>query len=84
MRAAGVDPENRGTLSRPMLNIPPAVWSLTHVLIGAAWSYLAGWPRIPGLPLDAQLQFSSFNWHSPYRALIRECPALSCAGTVCR
>jgi protein-S-isoprenylcysteine O-methyltransferase Ste14 len=34
-----------------MLNIPPPVWSLAYVLIAAAWSYSAGWPRIPGLPL---------------------------------
>ncbi len=34
-----------------MLNIPPPVWSLACVLIAVALSYLAGWPRIPGLPL---------------------------------
>lgn len=34
-----------------MLNIPPPVWSLAYVLIAAALSYWAGWPRVPGLPL---------------------------------
>jgi protein-S-isoprenylcysteine O-methyltransferase Ste14 len=34
-----------------MLNVPPPVSSLAYVLIAAALSYLAGWPRIPGLPL---------------------------------
>jgi protein-S-isoprenylcysteine O-methyltransferase Ste14 len=34
-----------------MLNIPPPVWTLAYVLIAAALSYWAGWPRIPGLPL---------------------------------
>jgi len=36
-----------------MLNIPPPVWSFAYVLIAAAFSYLTGWPRIPGLPLVA-------------------------------
>jgi len=36
-----------------MLNIPPPVWTLAYVLIAAALSYWAGWPRIPGLPLVA-------------------------------
>jgi protein-S-isoprenylcysteine O-methyltransferase Ste14 len=36
-----------------MLNVPPPVWTLAYVLIAAALSYWAGWPRIPGLPLVA-------------------------------
>jgi protein-S-isoprenylcysteine O-methyltransferase Ste14 len=36
-----------------MLNIPPPVWSFAYVLIASAFSYLTGWPRIPGLPLVA-------------------------------
>jgi hypothetical protein len=34
-----------------MLKLPPPAWALAYVLIAAALSYLAGWPRIPGLPL---------------------------------
>jgi len=34
-----------------MLNIPPPVFTLAYVLIAAALSYSAGWPRVPGLPL---------------------------------
>jgi len=34
-----------------MLNIPPPIFTLAYVLIAAALSYLAGWPRVPGLPL---------------------------------
>ena len=34
-----------------MLKLPPPVWALAYVLIAAGVSYLAGWPRIPGLPL---------------------------------
>ena len=34
-----------------MRNIPPPVFTLAYVLIAAALSYLAGWPRVPGLPL---------------------------------
>jgi protein-S-isoprenylcysteine O-methyltransferase Ste14 len=33
-----------------MLKIPPPIWTLAYVLVAAAISYLAGWPRIPGLP----------------------------------
>lgn len=36
-----------------MLSIPPPVWTFAYVLIAAALSYWAGWPRIPGLPLVA-------------------------------
>jgi len=35
----------------PMLKIPPPIWTLAYVLIATAISYLAGWPRIPGLPI---------------------------------
>jgi protein-S-isoprenylcysteine O-methyltransferase Ste14 len=34
-----------------MVNVPPPAWSLAYVLIATALSYLAGWPRIRGLPL---------------------------------
>jgi protein-S-isoprenylcysteine O-methyltransferase Ste14 len=34
-----------------VLKLPPPAWALAYVLIAAALSYLAGWPRIPGLPL---------------------------------
>ena len=34
-----------------MLNVPPPVWSLAHVLAATALSDWAVWPRVPGLPL---------------------------------
>jgi protein-S-isoprenylcysteine O-methyltransferase Ste14 len=34
-----------------MLQLPPPVWAVVYVLIAIAASYLAGWPRVPGLPL---------------------------------
>ncbi len=34
-----------------MLKLPPPIWALAYVLIAAALSYLAGWPRVSGLPL---------------------------------
>jgi len=34
-----------------MVKLPPPVWMVLYVLIAAGASYLAGWPRIPGLPL---------------------------------
>ena len=34
-----------------MLRLPPPIWALTYMLIGAGASYLAGWPRFPGLRL---------------------------------
>jgi protein-S-isoprenylcysteine O-methyltransferase Ste14 len=34
-----------------MLKLPPPIWALAYVLIAAGASYLAGWPRLPGLPL---------------------------------
>jgi len=34
-----------------MLKLPPPIWALAYMLIGAGASYLAGWPRFPGLPL---------------------------------
>ena len=34
-----------------MLKLPPPIWALAYMLIAAAASYLAGWPRVPGLPL---------------------------------
>ena len=34
-----------------MLKLPPPIWALAYILIAAGASYLAGWPRVPGLPL---------------------------------
>jgi len=34
-----------------MLHFPPPVWALAYVLIAAAMSYQAGWPRVPSLPI---------------------------------
>jgi protein-S-isoprenylcysteine O-methyltransferase Ste14 len=34
-----------------MLHFPPPVWALAYVLIAAAMSYQAGWPRVSGLPI---------------------------------
>ena len=34
-----------------MLKLPPPGWALIYVLIAAAVSYAAGWPRVPGLPI---------------------------------
>ena len=34
-----------------MLKLPPPIWALAYILITAGASYLAGWPRVPGLPL---------------------------------
>jgi protein-S-isoprenylcysteine O-methyltransferase Ste14 len=34
-----------------MLKLPPPVWAFAYVVVAAAASYSAGWPRAPGLPL---------------------------------
>lgn len=34
-----------------MLKLPPPIWALAYLLIAVGASYLAGWPRVPGLPL---------------------------------
>ena len=34
-----------------MLKLPPPIWALAYILIGAGASYLAGWRRFPGFPL---------------------------------
>ena len=34
-----------------MLKLPPPIWTFAYILIAAGISYLAGWPRVPGLPL---------------------------------
>jgi len=34
-----------------MLKLPPPIWALIYVLIATGISCLAGWPRVPGLPL---------------------------------
>jgi hypothetical protein len=33
-----------------MVKLPPPVWTVLYLLIAAGASYLAGWPRISGLP----------------------------------
>ena len=35
----------------PMLKLPPPIWALFYLIVAAAISYVAGWPRVPGLPL---------------------------------
>jgi protein-S-isoprenylcysteine O-methyltransferase Ste14 len=34
-----------------MVKLPPPVWMVFYLLIAAGASYLAGWPRVPGLPV---------------------------------
>jgi protein-S-isoprenylcysteine O-methyltransferase Ste14 len=34
-----------------MLKLPPPVWALSYLLLSAALSHFAGWPRLPGLPV---------------------------------
>lgn len=34
-----------------MVKVPPPIWALLWLLLGAGASYLAGWPRVPGLPI---------------------------------
>ncbi len=34
-----------------MLKLPPPIWTLIYILLGAALSWSLGWPRLPGLPL---------------------------------
>jgi protein-S-isoprenylcysteine O-methyltransferase Ste14 len=34
-----------------MVRLPPPAWTLIYILIAAGLSALAGWPRIPGLPI---------------------------------
>ena len=34
-----------------MLKLPPPIWAFAYILIAAGMSYLAGWSRVPGLPL---------------------------------
>jgi protein-S-isoprenylcysteine O-methyltransferase Ste14 len=34
-----------------VLKLPPPVWALLYVLLAAGLSYVAGWPRVPGLPI---------------------------------
>ena len=33
-----------------MLKLPPPIWALAYILIAVGVSYLAEWPRVPGLP----------------------------------
>lgn len=34
-----------------MLKLPPPIWTLIYLLLGAALSWWLGWPTLPGLPL---------------------------------
>src|SRR5215475_589327 len=34
-----------------MLKLPPPIWTLIYILLGAVLSWSLGWPKIPGLPL---------------------------------
>jgi protein-S-isoprenylcysteine O-methyltransferase Ste14 len=34
-----------------MVSLPPPAWTLIYLLIAAGLSALAGWPRVPGLPI---------------------------------
>jgi protein-S-isoprenylcysteine O-methyltransferase Ste14 len=34
-----------------MVKLPPPIWALLWLLLAAGASYLAGWPRVPGLPI---------------------------------
>jgi protein-S-isoprenylcysteine O-methyltransferase Ste14 len=34
-----------------MLKLPPPIWAFSYVIVAVGASYLAGWPRVPGLPL---------------------------------
>lgn len=34
-----------------MIKVPPPIWALIYLLIAVAVSALAGWPRLPGLPI---------------------------------
>jgi protein-S-isoprenylcysteine O-methyltransferase Ste14 len=34
-----------------MVKLPPPFWALAYTLIAIGASFLAGWPRFPGLPL---------------------------------
>jgi protein-S-isoprenylcysteine O-methyltransferase Ste14 len=34
-----------------MLKLPPPVWAFGYVVVAAGASYLAGWPRVPGMPV---------------------------------
>jgi protein-S-isoprenylcysteine O-methyltransferase Ste14 len=34
-----------------VVKLPPPIWAFAYVMIAAGISYLAGWPRAPGLPI---------------------------------
>jgi protein-S-isoprenylcysteine O-methyltransferase Ste14 len=34
-----------------MVKVPPPIWALLWLMLAAGASYLAGWPRVPGLPI---------------------------------
>jgi len=34
-----------------MLKLPPPIWTLIYILLGAVMSWSLGWPKIAGLPL---------------------------------
>jgi protein-S-isoprenylcysteine O-methyltransferase Ste14 len=35
-----------------MLRLPPPIWALVYLVIAAGVSYLCGWPRMPGFPIN--------------------------------
>lgn len=34
-----------------MLKLPPPIWTLIYLLVGATLSWWLGWPTLPGLPI---------------------------------
>ncbi|WP_407149152.1 methyltransferase family protein [Bradyrhizobium sp. ORS 86] len=34
-----------------MLKLPPPIWTLIYLVVGAALSWWLGWPALPGLPI---------------------------------
>jgi protein-S-isoprenylcysteine O-methyltransferase Ste14 len=54
-----------------MLKLPPPVWALIWILVAVAISWLARWPRVPGLPRPA-LGAAVFlaGWIAPVWAVV--------------
>jgi protein-S-isoprenylcysteine O-methyltransferase Ste14 len=38
-------------MERTVVKLPPPIWAFAFVMIAAGISYLAGWPKGPGLPI---------------------------------
>jgi len=54
-----------------MVKLPPPIWSLLYVLIAAAFSWLLGWPRLPGLPLPPLgIALFVIGWIPPVWAIV--------------